>query len=157
MLQEQKYTKLKNKDVKLIQQLRKNGRETLTNISKATNIPISTLHDMIKDHTGYLIKKHTALLDFNVLGYFYRTKMLCKVAKENRNDAENYLLTHDHVNSVFKINNGYDFLIDGVFSDIKQMHEFVETLEDRFNIENLQTHPVLKELGQEMFMEKRFE
>jgi len=60
--------KMKLKDMMLLSNLRANARETLTNISKRTNIPISTIFDRLKLHEKNLIKKHTAIIDFALLG-----------------------------------------------------------------------------------------
>ena len=54
-----------NKDLLIISCLRENSRNNLTNISKMTGIPISTIFDWLKKYEGSIIKKHTALLSFS--------------------------------------------------------------------------------------------
>ena len=49
---------LNKKDLKFITLLRQNSRETLTNISKKTKIPISTLYDKMQHYNNNFIKKY---------------------------------------------------------------------------------------------------
>jgi DNA-binding Lrp family transcriptional regulator len=55
---------IKKHDLKIISHLRKNSRESLTTLSRKTNIPVSTLFDKVKNKTGYYIKKIHVLLIF---------------------------------------------------------------------------------------------
>ena len=75
---------MKKTDLLIISSLRQNAREKLTNMSKKTRIPVSTLFDRIRMHEGKLIKKHTALIDFNKLGYNTRANIILKVKKTDR-------------------------------------------------------------------------
>ena len=38
-------------------------------MSKRLKIPISTIYDKLKKYDGNIIKKHTAILDFEKLGF----------------------------------------------------------------------------------------
>ena len=75
---------IRKKELMLLACLRNNARETLTNISKKTNIPISTIFDKLKEYEKTFIKKHTSILDFKKLGYDIRINMLLKVDRSKR-------------------------------------------------------------------------
>jgi DNA-binding Lrp family transcriptional regulator len=143
---------IKNSDLKLISHLRKNSRQTLTEISKETRIPISTLYDKLKVHENSVILKHTTLLDFSKLGFNCRANILLKAAREERDKLGSYLKAHPSINNLYKINNGYDFLAEGVFYNVKELEDFMDTLDKTFPIEEKKTHYVIEDLKREEFL-----
>jgi len=132
--------------------LRENSREKLTSISKKTNIPISTLFDLLKELQGGLILKSTVLLDYSKLGYHARAKVFLKVSNENKEKLKNHLNLNPNVNTIYKINNGWSFLIETVHKNIKELDIFLEKLEDNYNIENKQIHYLIDEVKREGFV-----
>ena len=143
---------MNQKDILLISNLRNNARETLTRISKRTNIPISTIYDKLKSYERNLIRKHTSLLDFNKLGFNARANIMIKVERSVRDEIKDYLIKHQNVNSVYKINNGFDFLVEGIFKHMKDLEDFMENLEDKFEIKNKQIHYIIEDIKRESFM-----
>ena len=143
---------LNQKDLLLLINLRQNARETLTRLSRKTNIPISTIYDKLKLFYGDIIKKHTSILDFARLGYNARVNIMLRVDKEQREQIKDFLARKDCINSVFKINNGYDFLAEGIFKDIREVEDFLETLDDKFKIKSKQIYYVVDEIKREGFM-----
>ena len=148
---------LRQADFKLIAQLRKNARETLTNISKNIKIPISTLYDKLKAHEGSVITKHTTLLDFTRLGFMCRANIMLRTNKENRDRLGSYLKAHPVINNLYKINNGYDFLAEGVFTHVKELEDFLEELESNFEIQDKKTHYIIEDLKREEFLSESSE
>lgn len=140
------------RDLLIISHLRKDARKNLTTMSKQTGIPVSTIFDRIKAHEKGIIKKHTAIIDFSKLGYTTRVNMMVKVKREQREELKNYLAKQSNVNSVYKINNNYDFLVEGIFMNIKELEEFMERMDDRFNIEAKDMYYIVDEIKKEDFM-----
>jgi DNA-binding Lrp family transcriptional regulator len=140
------------KDLLILTELRTNSRETLTKISRRTNVPISTIFDKIKYYQGDLIKKHTILMDFSKLGFNARANIMIKVERNAREEVRNFLLNHYNVNSVFKISNGFDFLIEGIFKNVKDVEDFLDYLESKFKLEQVQTHYIIEDIKRESFM-----
>ena len=112
--------KLLQKDLALLHQLRANARTSLTEMSKKTRIPISTLYDRLRVNEGSLIRKHTSLLDFEKLGYQARVHVLLKAPSAKRQSLENHLNFHESVNSLFRLANGFHFLVECIFSTISE-------------------------------------
>lgn len=139
-------------DLKLISNLRKNSRATLTYISKKTRIPITTLHNRLRHHQEDLILKHTTLIDFSKIGFLCRANIMLRTDRENRDRLGNYLKAHPAVNNLFKINNGFDFMVEGVFAHIKDMEDFLEEIETRFGLEEKKTHHIIDDIKREDFM-----
>ena len=143
---------IKNSDLKLISYLRRNARQTLTEISKKTRIPISTLYDKLKLHEHSVILKHTTLLDFSKLGFNCKANILLKAGREERDKLGSYLNAHPAINNLYKINNGYDFLAEGVFTHVKELEDFMDALEKAFPLEERKTHYVIEDLKREEFL-----
>ncbi|MBU1975674.1 MAG: Lrp/AsnC family transcriptional regulator [Nanoarchaeota archaeon] len=138
------------KELLLISNLRKSGRSTLTELSAKTDIPISTIHEKLKHQK--LIRRHTCILDFNMLGYSTVANILLRVKKGEKDNLQNYLLKHFNVNSLYKVNSGYDYMVEGIFKNIKEIEEFLEIIDDKFRIRSKQVYYIIDELAKERFL-----
>lgn len=135
----------------LLTHLRQNSREKLTSISQKTNIPISTLFDMLKELQETLITKSTVLLDYAQLGYHTHAQVFLKVSVEQKEGLKKHLYLHPQVNSIYKINNGWDFMVETVHKNIKDLDGFLESL-DKFKVEGKQVHYLIDEVKKEGFL-----
>ncbi|MEM0231409.1 MAG: Lrp/AsnC family transcriptional regulator [Candidatus Woesearchaeota archaeon] len=140
------------KDLLIIAELRKNARESLTDMSRKIRIPISTIYDRLKLNEGSLIKKHTTLIDFSKLGFYTRANILIKVEHDSKESLKEFLLRHHRINSVFQINNGYDFLAEGIFKHIKELEDFCEDMESKFRIQKKDIYYIIEEIKRESFL-----
>ncbi len=143
---------LSKKDFVVITHLRSNCRETLTSISKKSGIPISTLYEKIKRSEDGIITKSTCLVDFSKLGFNTRAKVVIQASASGKGELLSFLMKHQNVNSVYKINNGYDFMIEGVFRDMRALEEFLETIQERFKTKKQETFFVIDDLKRESFL-----
>jgi len=82
-------------------------------------MPISTIFDRIKKYQNTFIKRNTILVDFKRMGYELRVNILIKTKPESRADLRKYFETHFNVNTVYRINNGYDFMVEVLFKNLK--------------------------------------
>ncbi len=144
---------VKDKDLVILSHLRKNGRETLTKMSKKTGIPISTIYDRMKFHDGDLIKKHTCIVDFNKIGYNTKAYVLLKVHKDSRKEVAEYLRENMNVNSVSKVNNDYDYLVEVICRHLKGIEKFIESMEEKFNLTAQKVFYEIENIKREGFME----
>lgn len=139
------------KELVLISHLRQDARKNLTKISRDTGMPVSTIFDKMKELKGSIVRRHTTLLDFSKLGYDVRVNLAIKVPREKRDELKEYLLREPKVNSISRINNGYDFLIEAIFRNMKEANDFTEGLE-RFGVKSVEEYFVLEDLKREAFM-----
>ena len=139
------------KDILLMTYFRRNARENLTQISRMTRIPVSTIFDKLREFEKGLIQKHTTLIDFKKLGFDIRIDILFKLSRDNREDFREFLMGNENVNSVYRINNGFDYLVEAIFKDMSDLHRFTELLE-RFKIEAKQELFILEDLKRESFL-----
>jgi DNA-binding Lrp family transcriptional regulator len=140
---------MKLSDTKILHYLRQNSRTNLTTISRKTGIPVSTIFDKIKMYEQEFVHKFTVLLDFQKLGYNVRAKVLLKVDPQSRDKLRAYLMAHQSVNNLFRINNGYDFALECVFTSIREVEEFVEGLEMQFTVLDKTVYHIIEDIARE--------
>ena len=143
---------LGQKELLVIAYLRKNARMRLTQLSRFTHIPVSTLYDQIARRYNNVISKYTILIDFAKLNYGTRVTVMLRVQKEEKKALEGFLFHHSHVNSLYKINNGYDFMVDVVFSSLFHFEQFIDHIEARFPILETRCYHVIEDLKREEFL-----
>ena len=144
--------KLKEKDVEFIKNLRHNSRQTLTQISRNINVPISTLYDRLREQEKNSIIKHTTLIDFSKLGYNIKTQIYLKSGYEDKEKLRQFLLNHQNVNNLSILTDEFDYGLEAIFENITDVRDFLDFLEDKYNITNQKVLFVAKELRKEGFM-----
>lgn len=140
------------RDLLIVSNLRQDARQTLTRLSRKTRIPVSTIYDRLKHHEDSLIKRHTALLDFAKLGFATRATAIIKVPRDQRDTVRDFLMKSFNVNNLMKINNDFDFLFEAVFKEIRDLEQFMERLEEEFNVRTKKVFYVIEELKREGFL-----
>jgi Lrp/AsnC family transcriptional regulator, regulator for asnA, asnC and gidA len=140
------------RDLLLIANLRTDSRQSLTDLSRKTGIPVSTIHDRLKSQP--LIRKSTCLVDFSKLGFLTKVHIFLRVKKEEKDRLRDYLLSHFNVNAVAKVNSGWDYYSEAIFRNVKALEEFMEELEDRFTVRGKQVLFIIDEIDQELFMSR---
>ena len=143
---------LQEKDMKIILELRKNSRESITKMARRTGIPVSTIFDKITQNKGGYIAKNTCLLNFSKIGFNTRAHVIVKVEREKREELRKQLSTSQNVNSVYKVNNGFDFSFEAVFRDVGELESFMELLRDKFGVIQDTVLYVLEDIKREGFM-----
>ena len=133
--------------------LRNNSRATLTSLNKITGTPVSTLFDHVKllIKNGS-VKKYTALLDFQNLGYGASAFIMLGVKRVDRDKLFGFLKSHSNVNCLFKINSGWDYIVEVVFPNMKDVENFIETMNDKIPSLKSQIFYILDEIKRESFM-----
>ncbi len=140
---------IKENHLTVLKHLRSNARKSFSAISRQSNIPVTTVFDSYQKLTkNKIITKHSSLIDFRKLGFFYRSFVFVKIAKKK--EMLSFLQDHPGVNSIFRISK-YDYAIDVVFPTIKEYYIFLDDLRD-FGIKEFEAHDVIEHLKQEEFL-----
>ncbi len=139
------------KEKELLITLRQNSRLSLTEISKKTQIPVTTIYDKLKEACDDIITRYTVLLDFAKLGYTIRVQFFIRAHKNKREDLFQHLLMHPNVNSAYIVNNGYDFACDAIFRDIATAELFAKELEEKHRVAKVDSFYVLQDFKREAF------
>jgi Lrp/AsnC family leucine-responsive transcriptional regulator len=138
---------------KIISELRKNSRQTLTDMSLKTGIPVTTLFSNIKRlEKDEIIKKNTCLVDFHKLGYTTAVSIALKIEKEDRERFKNFILSEHSVNSAYEINSGFDFMFELIHKDHSELKHFIEKMEENFKIKEKHVYHFISTLRKEDFL-----
>lgn len=143
---------MKKSDITILSYLRQNGRVPLTELSRKTGLPISTLHERIKKHIKNKLVTPTALVSFTQLDQNSRAHVFLAVEQEDRAKLFSHMEHHPNVNSLFRINNGWNLLAECIFSDMHSLEDFIDKLENQFKITKKDIHYTLDELKREAFL-----
>ncbi|MBW2986236.1 Lrp/AsnC family transcriptional regulator [Candidatus Woesearchaeota archaeon] len=140
----------KKKDLILTAHLRVNSRESLTKLSRMTGVPVSTIFDRLK--TNDIIVKNTALLDFAKLGYGARATILLRAKKGEKDQLGAFLAKSLNINSLYKINNGFHYLAECIFRDVKELENFIDSIDEKFSIRSKEVHYIIDDIKREEFL-----
>lgn len=143
---------MKQTDLLIISCLRQDARMKLTDMSRKTGIPVSTIFDRIRMLEGGVIRKNTALVRFERLGFSTKTIITLAVRKECRQQLQEFLGKSKNVNSLYKINNGWDFLVEVVFPGVKEVEDFIEEIEGKVALKDKKIFYVIDEIKKEEFL-----
>ena len=136
----------------LLAHLRRNARIKLTAISRETDMPVSTIFEKINGPLRGYVQRYTCLLNNNEVGFNSRATIILKVDKEQKSEIGQHLERHQNVNSLYRINNGYDFMLDVIFKQMMDLEEFIEQLERKFRIKHKEVYFIISEVKQESFL-----
>lgn len=112
----------------ILQELRKDARRSLTEISHATDIPLSSVFKKVNKLEKNLIKKYVALVDFTLLGFSIRANLVLK--SKQRENLRKFLSEHPNVNSLYRISQGFDFLVETIFPSMLGLENFLEEIDN---------------------------
>jgi len=134
-------------ELKILDELRKNARCSMTQISKTTRIPLSTVFKKIIKFEKDIIKKYVSLMNFNKLGFSVRISLVLKA--KDRAALKEFLTEHPNVNSLYRISQEYDFFAETIFPTMLDYERFIEKLDCL--ISNKKTFHMIEDLRQEDF------
>jgi len=145
--------KIEENEKMILNELRKNARVSIFEVARKANMPISTAYDKLRGYEKErVIRKHSALIDFSSLGYHARKMVAIKVDKEARQEIQQYLENHPNVNNLYRINSGYDYLIEIVAKNAKDMNDVIEDLELQKGIAEKGYFDIIDEIKREAFV-----
>ena len=144
---------MKESEMKILTNLRKDARISLACISQEIEVPSSTIYDRIhKLCKDKVIKKYCALVDFSKLGFHHHAKLAIKIDRDQKEDLIGFLKKDSCLNSLHEINNGFSLFAETVHRDIKEYTDFVDELKERFKYAEVQEYQVINEIKNEEFM-----
>lgn len=142
---------INKQELEIISAFRRNARESLTTASRRLRVPVSTLYDRLRKYQKNIIIKHTALLDFEKLGYSIRVILGFKTNIKNKELVQKFLENHHRINSIYKTSNESDFLIETIFKNLGEYTNFTEELE-LLGIKNKHEFYIVKDIKREAFL-----
>jgi DNA-binding Lrp family transcriptional regulator len=126
---------MKQKDLLILNQLRENGRMSLTDIHTKTGIPVSTIFDRIKILEKRIITRYTTLINPEYLRFALRSTFITKKIPES-----------DNINSIYALSKPGTYAITANFRTIQEYKQF------KRKAKIIKEFPIQKTLGEEMML-----
>jgi DNA-binding Lrp family transcriptional regulator len=139
-------------DYEIIAHIRNDTRRPIPAIAKATGVPPSTIYEKMRRQYKDVFKKHIALLNFHELGYHSVVHFAISCRENDRQELRSFLMEHPRINSLHRVNFGWDFLAEGIFKDLGEAEDFKTLLKARFCPRQLECFSVVEELKKESFL-----
>lgn len=143
--------KLDKKDKKILEELQRNARQTVSDISRKTGLPIDVVKYRIKklEKQG-VIKSYHAFLDHIKLGYplyAYIVFALYNLKPEEEKILINYLKTHKKIVYVSKNAGKWDIVIGVCAKDYRDLDDIIKQIRAKFidSIKDFEIIPVIEE------------
>ncbi len=123
---------LDKKDMKILTILKNNSRASIREISKATGIRPSTVHQRIKKLVeNDVIEKFTVKLNDDKMEEGFASFMLISGSPERYLDEK--ILKNQHVKGIYGITGEYDLLIKMKFKDMSTFNEFLLDFRENYS------------------------
>lgn len=123
---------LDKKDQKIIKILKENSRASIREISKATAIRPSTVHQRIKRMVEEgVIERFTVRLNDDKVGLGFAVFMLISGSTERYLDSK--ILKNEHVKGIYGITGEYDLLVKLKFADMNAFNDFVLDFRENYS------------------------
>ena len=123
---------LDTKDVTIITMLKNNARASIRDISKATGIRPSTVHQRIKRMVeNGIIEQFTVKLNDDKIGEGFCVFMLISGSTERYLDHK--ILKSECVKGIYGITGEYDLLLKLKFQDMKAFNDFLLDFREKYS------------------------
>ena len=144
---------LSKKEMDVLVYLRSNGRHTVTQIGKKLGIPRTSVFEKIKKLKKLgLIDRFTAIVDFGLLGQSICAYVLFKAEPQQKESLGEALRTNGNTNNVVKLGNDYDYMASLVFSNMNDLHGFLDLIANKYGVRETKILYIAKDMKREGFM-----
>ena len=99
-----------------------------------------------------IITRNTVLLDFSKLGYHTHAQLFLKINPAEKTEVAEYLIKSSSVNSIYKTNNNWSFIIETLHKNIRDLDSFVDEVERKFKVEDKEIHYLVRNIKKETFL-----
>jgi DNA-binding Lrp family transcriptional regulator len=130
--------KMNDREIRIIDELRKNSRRPLTDLAKVTDTPLSTVFKTLATVEKRAIKKHACIVDFKQLGYPFKVGMF--LATGNKTELTKLLENHPNLNTLLRLSGDYDFYAELIFKDMAQYQNFMDEGNDSELLNKMSIH-----------------
>lgn len=141
---------LADKDKKILNILVENSRLSLRQIAKKANISVATaMHHLKKLENEGILKKYSAKLDYEKIGYEILVMIEIRVSKGKLFEVEKRIASHPNVFAVYDVTGSFDSLILARFHTRRQLDNFIKRLQGYEFVERTETKLILNTIKDE--------
>lgn len=119
--------KLDEIDIKIIEELKRNSRQTYKGLAEKFNIAIGTVYNRIRklEELG-IIKSFTIDIDYSKLGYDLTAIIMIQVEGPYIIEVEKKIANFKEVMSVYDITGEFDIAVIAKFKDREHLNKFIK-------------------------------
>ncbi|MBI2654278.1 Lrp/AsnC family transcriptional regulator [Candidatus Woesearchaeota archaeon] len=141
---------LEEKDRKILDILVDNSRLSMRQIAKKANVSAATvMHHIKKLEQEGLIKKYTAKLDYEKVGYDVEVMIEIRISKGKLFEVERKIASHPNVFAVYDVTGAFDSVVLARFPTRRQMDNFLKKLQTYEFVERTETKLILNTIKEE--------
>jgi DNA-binding Lrp family transcriptional regulator len=130
---------MKPREVKVVDELRKDSRRSLTEISNNADMPLSTVFKAVNRlYKREVITKNACLVDFAQLGFPYKVGIF--LTTDKKEDLKEFLAEHLNLNSLLRLSGDYEFYAELIFKDMAAFQDFADELKEAQLIKKISMH-----------------
>jgi len=140
---------MKERDLRLVNELRKNSRRSLTAIGMNIHMPLGTVFKAVNRlYKGQVIMKDTCLIDFAKLGFPLKIGVFIRT--NAKDELKKSLEDHPNLNAFLRLSGDYDYYAEFLFKDMVSYKDLIDELNDSELVKKMSTH-FLADVKQEEF------
>src|SRR3989338_3823493 len=142
--------RLDEKDMAVLNELRRNSRASFRKIARKLNVATTTVINkyrrLLKEG---IVKKATVEIDYEKMGYTLIALIDLRVSKGRLIEVEEKVAKMHNVFAVYDITGDFDAVILARFRNRKEMNDFIKSLLAMEYVERTNTHLVLNTVKEE--------
>ncbi len=139
-----------DKNKRILNTLLENSRLSYREIAKKLGISTATvMHRVNELEKEKVIRKYTAIIDYEKLGYDITVIIQMQVSKGKLEQVEKKIAQNPHVFAVYDITGEFDIIIIAKFKNRKLMDAFIKLIQTYDFVLRTNTHLVLKTIKEE--------
>ena len=142
--------KLEETDKKILNIIVENSRLSLRQIAKKAGVSVATVMHHIKalEKEG-IIRKYTAKLDYEKMGYDVEVMIEIRVSKGRLLDVEKKIAMDPNVFAVYDVTGAFDVLVLARFPTRRKMDNFLKRIQTYEFVERTETRLILRTMKEE--------
>jgi len=137
-------------DKKIINILVENSRLSYRQIAKKAKISVVTVMNRVKklEKEG-IIKKYTALVDYEKLNYGFFVMTSIRISKGKELEVEQALTKYENVFAIYDVTGDFDIEVIAKFKNRAALDSFVKKIQTFEYVERLHTRLILNTIKEE--------
>lgn len=131
-------------DIRIIEQLKQNGRASMREIAENIGVAPSTVSGRFqKLEDEGIIKGFSPIIDYEKTGFSLTTVLEIRAAADTIPEVAEKLQSRNQVISFFEVTGTTDMILIGKFLDREDLNSFVKNLQKTEGVNSTETHIVL--------------
>jgi DNA-binding Lrp family transcriptional regulator len=137
-------------DKRILNAVIENSRLSLRQIAKKLGVSVATvMHHLNKLENEKIIKKYTAYLDYEKIGYDVEVIIEIRISKGKLLDVEKKIAVHPNVFGIYDVTGAFDAVILARFKTRRHMDAFLKKIQTYEFVERTETKLVLQTIKEE--------